>query len=157
MTKSAIIKTSLIPAAIIVLLLGYWILFLNHVDVNEVGIAYDSWDGTVTIQDKPGWYFTGITVKVVTISTLPIRVEVPSTARVINAKIVKFRPEGVREYIALQGFDYSLGQNTSNILMGYAFSGKQYPFLEVLQDSDTAEIIPAGINPTTRPWIVNPK
>lgn len=152
--KHLIINLAGLAAFILFMLMLFWILFLNHVDVNEIGVAYDSWDGTVTLQDKPGWYFTPLTVKVVTISTLPMAVQIPSVAKVINVKIVKFRPEGVKEYIALQGFDYSLGQNTPNALMGYAFSGKKYPFLEVLQESGNEETIPTGIkftNPTTRP------
>src|SRR3989338_1784843 len=86
----------------------YWILCLNHVDINEVGVAYNSLDGTVTVQSAPGWYRTHPFVKVAYISTLPMRVEIPSSARIIVAKMVRFNPEGLNEYIRLQGFGYDL-------------------------------------------------
>ena len=108
--------------------------FLNHVDINELGIAYDSLTGTVTLQQEPGWYSTSPFVRVAYINTLPIRVIIPSNAAVINQKVVRFKEEGIDDFIRLQGFSYSLNSSLSNILLGYAYSGKTWPFLEVMQE-----------------------
>ena len=119
----------------VVLLLVFFLVCWNHVHINEIGVAYNSMNGKVTIQDNPGWYLTNPFVQIVNISTLPHAVHIPSGAMVINAKIVRFKKEGIEEFIRLQGFSYSLSTSLDNILMGYAFSGKDYPFLEVMQEA----------------------
>jgi hypothetical protein len=48
---------------------------------------------------------------------------------------VRFKKEGVEEFIRLQGFSLTLHDSFDNILMGYAFSGKSYPFLEIMQEA----------------------
>ena len=119
----------------IFLLLLFYSLFLNHVDINEIGIAYNSIGGKVWIQDRPGWYLTSPFVEVATVTTLPLKVTIPSEAKVINTKIVRFNPAGVDEFIRMQGFSYFTNQGIENILMGYAFSGEKYSFLEVMQEN----------------------
>lgn len=112
----------------------YWMLFLNHVSINEVGVAYNMISGEVTVQDRPGWYRTSPTTVVASISTLPFKVSVNSSATVINEKVIRFKPEGVQEYIRLQGFSW-VQTNFENIMMGYAYSGRKWPFLEVIQEA----------------------
>lgn len=118
-----------------------YITCLNHVAINEVGVAYNSMDGSITIQSNSGWYVTSPMVKVVTFSTLPIVVHIPSEAKVINTKIVRLNLQGLPQFIRLQGFSYTMGQNMENILMGYAFSGKQYPFLDILQEAGSEVVV----------------
>lgn len=125
-------------AALGVLILACFIFYcacLNHVGINEVGVAYNSIGGNVWVQAHPGWYLTSPTVEVANITTLPMKVAIPSEAKVINTKIVRFNPHGVDEFIRLQGFSYFSDQGMENILMGYAFSGKSYPFMDVLQEA----------------------
>jgi hypothetical protein len=129
------VKIAISVAVPPVFLLLFYILCWNHVHINEIGVAYNSMNGKVDIQDNPGWYFTNPFVEVVNLSTIPHQVSIPSGAVVINTKIVRFKKEGVQEFIRLQGFSYSLNQSLPNILMGYAFSGKEYPFLEVMQEA----------------------
>ncbi len=134
-----------------ILVLGcflFWLTCLNHTSLNHIGVAYDSLNGNVTIQDQPGWYVTSPFVLVGYISTLPTKVTIPSTAVVIVAKVVRFRPEGVSEFIRLQGFKYWNSGEVSTILLGYAFSGGKYPFLEIIQEANqenTANLRP--LNP----------
>lgn len=126
----------IIVICLILLFPLFWMLFLNHVDINEIGVAYNSWNGEVTVQDEPGWYITNPLTLVASISTLPRKVDIPSNAVVVNAKVVRFKKEGVQEYIRLQGFQWFLSDKAlDNILMGYAFSGKDFPFLEIIQES----------------------
>ena len=129
-----------------VVALGFYTLCLNHIEVNEIGVTYNAWNGNVSVQDHPGWYTTSPFVKVVALSTLPHRVMIPSSAVIINTKIVRFKKEGVHEFIRMQGFSYTLSQSLENILMGYAFSNKEYPFLEVMQEAG-----PEKLNTTPLP------
>jgi hypothetical protein len=115
------------------LVLSFYLFFLNHVSINEVGVSFHSGTGKLEIQPHPGWYVTSPLVKVVTISTVPEVVHIPSMANVINTKIVRIKPEAITDYVKLQGFSYNLGASQNNILMGYAFSGQTYSFLEIVQ------------------------
>lgn len=126
--------------------LAFWGACLNHVAINEIGIAYNSIGGNVYVQGHPGWYLTSPTVEVANIPTIPMKVTIPSEAKVINTKIVRFNPNGVDEFVRLQGFSYFSDQGIENVLMGYAFSGKSYPFLDVLQESgaETLTVAPLG-------------
>jgi hypothetical protein len=135
------------PAAILIFgSLLFWIVFLNHVDINEVGIAYNSIGGKVWVQSKPGWYVTPPTVRVATITTLPLTVTIASEAKVINTKIVRFNPDGIDEFIRLQGFSYFSNQSIENVLLGYAYSGQKWPFLEVIQESGNESVLPKPLN-----------
>jgi len=139
-------KLGITAGAAVLLLMGFWVAFLNHVHINEIGVAYNSWSGDVKVQENPGWYLTSPMVQVVALSTAAHQVSIPSSAVVINTKIVRFKKEGVQEFIRLQGFSYSLHDSFDSILMGYAFSGKEYPFLEVMQEAG-----PEKMNPTPLP------
>ncbi|MDD5251471.1 MAG: hypothetical protein PHT12_02450 [Patescibacteria group bacterium] len=133
----------LLLGSVTALLLGlcsFWVGWLNHTNINQIGVAYNSFGGNVWIQDRPGWYITPPTVKVAYISTLPIKVTVPSNAVVIITKVVRFRPEGVDAFIRQQGFSYFSSSELENILMGYAFSGGTYPFLEIVQDTGQEKV-----------------
>ena len=130
--------------SVVLALLIFYGVFLNHVAINEIGVAYDSIGGKVWVQARPGWYITRPTVKVAVIPTVPLKITIPSEAKVINMKIVRFNPAGIDEFIRLQGFSYFSDQSIENILMGYAFSGEKYPFLDVLQESGKE-------NPNTSP------
>ena len=121
--------------AVVILVFFFWVFFLNHVSVNHIGIAYDSMGGKVTIQKTPGWYVTSPFTKATYIRTTPITVTIPSGAKIIISKVVRFKPEGVESYIRLQGFGYGMDSNLENVLLGYAFSGKKYSFLEIMQEA----------------------
>jgi membrane-anchored glycerophosphoryl diester phosphodiesterase (GDPDase) len=125
-----------IITGIIVLVLGvlFYILCLNHVTVNHVGVAYNMGNGNLTVQTNAGFYFTSPLVKVVSLDLLPQEVGIPSTAKVINRKFVRLRVEKVLDFVKLQGFSYSLNSSQENIMMGYAFSGKHFDFIEVVQE-----------------------
>jgi hypothetical protein len=113
----------------------FWILCLNHTSVNEIGVVYNTGTGNVYTQEKPGWYYTNILTRVAYISTVPIKVTIPSEAKVIVSKMVKFNVKGINTYIQLQGFGYDMNSSLENVLLGYAFSGNKYPFLDIVQES----------------------
>jgi hypothetical protein len=112
----------------------FYLACMNHTSINEIGVAYDANTGRVWIQTQPGFYRTSPLVRVTYISTLPIQVTVPSNAKVIVSKMVRFRPEGIDEFIRLQGYSYLSSSNLPNVMLGWAYTGGTYSFLEVLQD-----------------------
>jgi len=113
----------------------FWIFFLNHTTINEIGIQYNSMNGEITTQLEPGWYITNPMTKVAYVSTLPIKITIPSEAKVIVSKIVAFNPSGVKEFIRMQGFSYHINSSLHNVLLGYAFSGSEFEFLDIMQET----------------------
>lgn len=128
------IKGAIAFVGIVIAGLLFWLFCLNHVGVTDIGVAYNSLTGELKVQPHPGWYVTSPFVRVAHLNTLPVRVTIPSEARVINQRIVRFKPEGALEFIKLHGFSLALSSAQDNIMMGYAFSGKAYPFLEILEE-----------------------
>ncbi len=133
-------RVMILFAVVFTLVFTYYLAFLNHTDINEIGVAYDSMSGQITVQDKPGWYTTSPMVRVAYLSTLPMAVEIPSEAAVITKKIVRFKKEGLDDFIRLQGFGYSMSSSLANTLLGYAYSGREWPFLEVMQEGGTENV-----------------
>lgn len=121
---------------------GFYLFCLNHVDVNEMGIAFNSWDGEVSTQERPGWYRTSPFVKVAYVSLLPQVVHIPSQAKVINTKIVRFKPEGTKQFVEIQGWSYSMNSGLNNVLMGFAFSGQKFDFIEIVQEGGLENMTP---------------
>lgn len=121
--------------------LMYYVLFLNHVSVNEFAVYYDSYNGNVWTKDEPGWYTTSPLTRATTISTLPFRVTIPSEAKVIVTKYVRFKKEGINDYLRMQGFSYQMDSQLENTFLGYAFSGKEFPFMEIIQEAGPESIL----------------
>lgn len=125
-------------------LVAFWILCLNHIAPQQIGVAYDSINGEVSVQQKPGWYVTHPFVQVASVDTRPFQVCLNAGARILNCKLIKFNPEGASEFVKLQGFHYWNGPGSScnncntsefaRIMMGYAYSERQYPFIDVLEE-----------------------
>lgn len=122
---------------LIALLFLFWLFCLNHVSITNIGVAYNSFTGDITVQRTPGWYVTSPFVRVVDLSTLPMRVTIPSDATIINSKIVRFNPDGAIDFVKRQGFSYTLGTQQETVMLGYAFSGKPFTFLDILEESAT--------------------
>lgn len=115
--------------------LGFYVHCLNHVSINEVGVAYNSLDGTVEKQEQPGWYLTSPFIQVAYVPQLPFVVTIPSSAKVILSKVVRFNLGGLDEYIRLQGWSYQMESDIQNSFLGYAFSGQPFPFLVIVQEA----------------------
>lgn len=123
----------------------FYIFCLNHIGVQEIGIKYNSWTGEIALQHT-GWHVTGPQVQVANVSLLPTQVCLNSGARLLNCKLIRFNENGVQDFIHEQGFHYygNVTSNTyscasactgmPNILKGYAYSGKQWAFLEILEE-----------------------
>jgi hypothetical protein len=107
-------------------------LFLNHVNINEVGVAYDSSTGQIAKQ-SPGWHITAPWVRTTTIDLLPKRVEIQTGSRFILPKLVQFQPEFTEEFIRVEGFKYFGGNSLCYIFAQYAYSGKEWSFLKEIK------------------------
>lgn len=129
--KSLIVTVS----SIFLILFLTWLFCLNHVTFNQIGVAYNSLNGNITIQKQPGWYVTSPFVRVSHLSLFPIRVTIPSAAKLINSKLVRLNVDKIEEFVRFQGFSWELSSSQENIFLGYAFSAQKFSFLEILEES----------------------
>lgn len=149
----------------IILLLGFRLFFVKFVDNYEFAIMFDRSTGTVEpILDSAGnskigyVVFTPILQSVKTIDTRPFQVKISANNRVLNAKLIRFKPrtfdekgnlihEGWREFISYHGLkDYNISNNSyepstgsfEDILKAYAYdpSNKSYSFLEIKKEEE---------------------
>lgn len=133
-------------AAVVGGIIVFYLLFVNYTEPIEAGIAWNRLYGTLTLQDN-GWHISAPWVSVSVIDTTPQRVCVPTSGRDVGCKLVEFKREAYKEFVATQGFRYWWWSNRisfnfgyddeyrgmKDIIRGYAFSGKHYPFIEVLK------------------------
>lgn len=121
--------------AVITLFFASYLLFLNHVDINEIGVAYDSRTGSISAQ-HPGWHVTAPWVKTTTIPLIPLRVDIYAgsqrTSRFILPKLVQFNPAHLEEFIKVEGFHYFGNQGIEYVFAQYAFSNQKWNFLTEL-------------------------
>ena len=131
-------------AAVPALLLTFYLSLMNYAEPIEAPIMWNRFSGELSLQQS-GWHFTVPWVSVSVIDTTPLRVCVPTTGRDVGCKLVQFKREGYKEFVATQGFRYWWWSNRvsfnwgyddeyrgmKDILRGYAYSGTAYPFLEI--------------------------
>ena len=115
------------------------VIFVTFVDNYELGFVYDSVTGKIEMLDRSGWIVrTPIRYGVHHIDLRPIQVSISANSRILNAKLVRFNPNGLQTFVEWHG--RSAGDTHSNleeILKCYAFDrdeGKDCPFLTVLSD-----------------------
>jgi hypothetical protein len=126
----------------------FYIGFVNYTEPTQIGIARNKITGEMWIQEKGGIHITPPWVFVVRVDVRPVRVAVMSAGRGASAKLVQFDPGHWREFIETEGWYYywwanrisfNLGykeeyRGMRDIMRGYAYSAKQYPFIQVLEE-----------------------
>ena len=112
---------------------------VTFVDNYEFGFAYDKVTGKIEKIERNGWIVRWpIRYAVHTIDLRPYQVQIGFNQRVLNAKLVRFNPEGLEMFIEWHG--RSAGDDTTNmleILKCYAFDredGRDCPFLAVVSE-----------------------
>lgn len=125
--------------------------FINHNEAYHAGIAWNFVSGELWLQEG-GYHITSPWTLVTRVDTRPQRVCITSASRVaFNCKLVQFRREAWREFVVTEGWRYywcsnrlslNLGyreeyRGLRDILRGYAYSERQYPFLTVLESYQT--------------------
>lgn len=141
-------KQVVVPSGISFLVFLFYLGFLNYLEPAEIGIARNWITGEMWIQDDPGLYISPPWVWVSCIDTRPVRVAVTSAGRGYSAKLVKFNKDSWREFVELEGWHFYWLYNRlsfnggydeeyrgmRDILRGYTYSPKKYPFLVVLEE-----------------------
>ena len=127
---------------------SFYLTCVHYTDSTHVAIAWDWGTGNIWLDDKPGWSFTPPWVTVSRIDTRPNRVCITSSSRAFGCKLVQFEPAAYGEFVRVEGFRYywwanrisfNLGHDKtyrgmSDILRGYTYGAKQYPFVRVLRE-----------------------
>ncbi len=125
----------------------FWLAFVHYTDYGHVGIMRDVFSGEIKL-DTPGWNVSAPWVEVAKVDTRPMRVCVTSAGRGYDCKLVQFVPTEYREFVTTEGFYYYWWANrvsfnwgydeeyrgTRDLLRGYGYSAKKYPFVKVLQE-----------------------
>ncbi len=139
-------KKYLIMAVPAICLFLFYLFFVNYTTFTEVGIMRNEIAGTTVLQDRAGWHLTPLWVLVAKIDTRPTRVCVMSAGRGFNCKLAQFDMKFYQEFVATEGFRYYWWANrisfnmgydeeyrgVRDLLRGYAYSAKKYPFVKVL-------------------------
>ena len=124
-------------------LIMFRVCFLTFVDKHELGYTFNRFTGEITPLDRSGYIFTmPIKYDVDKLDLRPyqvsITVDLKVSQRILNAKLVRFNPEGLDTFIAWHG--RGAGSNLESlkeILKCYAFDkqeGKDCPFLEIVSE-----------------------
>jgi len=126
----------------------FYVGFVNHTEPTEIGIARNVISGEMWIQDSGGFHLNPPWVLIPIIDTRPVRVGVASAGRGYSGKLVQFDKTHWREFVDVEGWRYwwlanrisfNLGydeeyRGMKDIMRGYAYSAKKYPFVVVLQE-----------------------
>jgi len=112
----------------------FWVTF---VDNYELAFSYDKLTGQIALVNRTGWIVrTPFVYNVHAIDLRPYQVTISANARILNAKLVRFNPQGLATFVEWHGRD--AGDDTDNmleILKCYAFDrdeGRDCPFLTVI-------------------------
>lgn len=119
-----------------------WLAFMTcvtFVDNYEFGFTYDKLTGKIEKIERSGWIVRmPIRYKIHTIDLRPYQVQIGFNQRVLNAKLIRFNPEGLETFIEWHGRD--AGDSTNGmleILKCYAFDredGRDCPFLSIVSE-----------------------
>lgn len=142
-------KIKCVVASLLTFLAAFYILFVNYLEPTEVGVARNWINGHLYLQ-TPGLHITPPWIWVNRIDTAPIKVSVSTSSRGYNAKLVQFNTNYWKEFTLTEGWAYYWWYNRfsfnsgyskdeefrgfRDVMRGYAYSYKQYPFVTVLKE-----------------------
>jgi hypothetical protein len=125
---------------------------INWIEPTQIGLAKNIFTKRVWVLNG-GIHFGAPWVLVSRIDTRPIRVSVNSAGRGVSSKLVQFEPKYWQEFINIEGWRYYWWANRlsfnfgyheehrgwKDIMRGYAYSVKKYPFITVLEEYSSLE------------------
>ncbi len=128
-------------------LMLFYLFFLNYVEPTQIGIARNSITGQMWLQSG-GWHVTNPWTRVARIDTRPMRIAVMSAGHGYHARLVRFVPQHWKTFVEIEGFRYYWWYNRfsfngghreeyrgmRDIMRGYGYSAKKYPFIEILSE-----------------------
>ena len=123
-------------AALVVGVVLFRLTFLTFVDKHELGFTFDRFNGEVAKVDHSGWVLANpIRFDVNKIDLRPYQVSISANERILNAKLVRFNPDGLDTFIAWHGRTAgTFVEDLKEILKCYAFdkqNGADCPFLVI--------------------------
>lgn len=144
-------KQVAIPLVVVLLLFLLYNGFVNHNEPTQLGIARNLVTGEMWLQEGGGFFVTPPWVWVARVDTRPMRVSVTSGGRGYSAKLVQFDKDHWEEFVATEGWRYywwsnrisfNLGydeeyRGMKDIMRGYAYSARKYPFIVVLEEYES--------------------
>ena len=121
----------------------FWLSCIHWTNVHQVAITRNIFTGEMNIDTVPGIQISAPWVQVSRIDIRPLRVCVDCDCRNINCRLVTFKVEGWRDFVAKEGFRYYWWSNRisfnsgnkeeyrgmKNILRGYSFDS-EYKFIK---------------------------
>lgn len=124
----------------------------NWIEPTQIGLAKNVFTKRVWVIEG-GMHFGAPWVLVSRVDTKPIRVSVPSAGKGTNSKLVQFDPKYWNEFINTEGWHYYWWANRlsfnfgykdehrgfKDIMRGYAYNAKRYPFINMLGEFSTYE------------------
>lgn len=133
---------------VFLILFSTYLTNMNWLEPTQIGITKNVFTGTIGIQNRAGLHLTPIYVFVARIDTRPIRVSIESDSRSASAKLVQFKSEYWQTFVKTEGWRYywwsnrisfNLGyrvehRGMKDVLRGYAYSNKQYPFIDIVEE-----------------------
>lgn len=146
--KKKWVKRSMI---VILFLFLFYLGFINWTEPTEIGLTRNMITGKMWTQEKGGFHITPPWVWVTRIDTRPMRVEISSACHAYSAKLVQFDKDAWEEFVAIEGWRYYWWDNRisfnygydeeyrgmRDVIRGYAYSAKSYPFVVVLDEYET--------------------
>lgn len=138
-----------IIASICLAVLGlFYLACVNYTEPTDVAIARNVVTGDLQLQSEGGFHLSSPWTAVSRIDARPVRVCVTTAGRGFNCVLVRFEPSAYKEFVAVEGFYYywwanrvsfNFGYNEEyrgmkDLLRGYAYSIKRYPFIVILRD-----------------------
>lgn len=128
-----------------------YLAFVDYLEPTQAGIARNTVTGEMWLQDMAGWHLSAPWTRVARVDTRPMRVGVMSAGHGYSAKLVRFVPQHWQEFVATEGFHYYWWFNRfsfnagydeeyrgmKDIMRGYAYGAKKYPFIELLSEYET--------------------
>lgn len=142
-------------AILFALAIMFRVMFVTFVDNYEFGFTYDRFAGKIEILNRTGYIVRmPFMYSVHSIDLRPYQISITANigstgqatsvaSRVLNAKLVKFNPAGLNDFIAWHGRD--AGDKIDNLLeimKCYAFDiegGKDCPFIIVLSEINPSQ------------------
>lgn len=155
---------SLIGLALVAFIIAR-LFFLSFVDNYELGFVYNKVTGTITKLERTGYFlYPPWFYSVHAIDLRPIQLQITANSdggsmsginqRVLNAKLVRFNPNGLTEFVEWHGRDAGDSRNAlAEILRCYAFNraeGQDCPFITIQNELEpyirTNALIDVSIN-----------
>jgi hypothetical protein len=132
-----------IGIGLVIALIGliiFRVFWVTSQEKHEFAYSFDRFSGNIETYTNCGWIVkTPIRYSVHTIDLRPVQLTISANSRVLNAKLVRFDPKGLKTFIEWhgRGAESNMNGGFTEILKCYAFdreNGRDCPFLEVIQE-----------------------